>query len=71
MPAPVSARAAAMTAESVADTAVARRCVGVVGVGHMGHTFALNLIADGHQVAGSPDAGLETSLDLSDRPNRS
>jgi 3-hydroxyisobutyrate dehydrogenase-like beta-hydroxyacid dehydrogenase len=26
------------------------RCVGVVGLGHMGHAFAVNLVEDGHQV---------------------
>ena len=26
------------------------RRVGVVGLGHMGHAFAVNLVADGHQV---------------------
>jgi hypothetical protein len=24
------------------------KCVGVVGLGHMGHAFAANLVADGH-----------------------
>lgn len=51
MSASVSARSAAITAEAAADTVVERRCVGVVGLGQMGHAFALNLIADGHHVA--------------------
>lgn len=33
-----------MTAEFVTG------CVGVVGLGHMGHAFAVNLVGDGHQV---------------------
>jgi len=39
----------ARTTEALANKAGARR-VGVVGLGHMGHAFALNLIADGHHV---------------------
>jgi 3-hydroxyisobutyrate dehydrogenase-like beta-hydroxyacid dehydrogenase len=26
------------------------RSVGMVGLGHMGHAFAVNLVEDGHQV---------------------
>jgi 3-hydroxyisobutyrate dehydrogenase-like beta-hydroxyacid dehydrogenase len=38
------------TSEPSAPTEQVIRCVGVVGLGHMGHAFAVNLIEDGHQV---------------------
>src|SRR5271170_7934379 len=36
--------------QAQASTGFAVRRVGVVGLGHMGHAFAVNLIEDGHQV---------------------
>jgi 3-hydroxyisobutyrate dehydrogenase-like beta-hydroxyacid dehydrogenase len=36
--------------QAQASTGFAVRRVGVVGLGHMGHAFAFNLIEDGHQV---------------------
>jgi 3-hydroxyisobutyrate dehydrogenase-like beta-hydroxyacid dehydrogenase len=38
------------TSEPSAPAEPVIRCVGVVGLGHMGHAFAVNLVEDGHQV---------------------
>ena len=36
-----------------AETKFVIKQVGVVGLGHMGHAFAANLVKDGYQVLGS------------------
>src|SRR6516162_9116714 len=36
--------------EELMTTSFVLRRVGVVGLGHMGHAFAVNLVEDGHQV---------------------
>ena len=40
----------ATTHPSRSETEFVIKCVGVVGLGHMGHAFAANLLADGYQV---------------------
>jgi 3-hydroxyisobutyrate dehydrogenase-like beta-hydroxyacid dehydrogenase len=40
----------ASTADTRQNTEFVIRRVGVVGLGHMGHAFAVNLVEDGHQV---------------------
>ena len=39
------------TTQSSGPAEFAIRRVGVVGLGHMGHAFAVNLVEDGHQVS--------------------
>ena len=38
------------SARTLVDRRIIIRSVGVVGLGHMGHAFAVNLVEDGHQV---------------------